>query len=283
MRLLDTAAGMRDLSRQWRREGRAVALVPTMGALHEGHLSLARLAQSEADRVIVTIYVNPTQFAPGEDLAAYPRTLDQDCALLEDLHVDAVFAPAMDMYLPDHETWVAVDGLTQGLCGLSRPAHFRGVTTVVAKLFHITEPDIAVFGQKDYQQAKVIQRMARDLDFPINIRVGPIVREADGLAMSSRNRFLSPEDRAGALVLSRSLFACRERAEAGASLAELRALLDASLAARARGKLDYAVIAHPETLREASDLAAGAVIALAMRFDSARLIDNILIGPRNDG
>ncbi|MDR2733353.1 MAG: pantoate--beta-alanine ligase [Spirochaetota bacterium] len=280
MRVIDAAAELRALSREWRREGRRVALVPTMGALHEGHLSLVRIAQTEGARVIVTIYVNPTQFSPSEDLAAYPRTLDRDCALLNDLGVDAVFAPKRDMYLPDHTTWVTVDGLTTGLCGASRPTHFRGVTTIVAKLLHIAEPDIAVFGQKDYQQARVIERMMRDMDFPVVIRVGPIVREADGLAMSSRNRFLSPEDRAAARVLSRTLFACSDRARAGASLAELCAFLDASLADRARGELDYAVIAHPATLGEIRDLSEGALIALAMRFGSARLIDNILIEPQ---
>ena len=278
MRVIENAEEMRRLSREWRREGLRIGLVPTMGALHEAHLSLVRLAQKDCARVIVTIFVNPTQFSPAEDLASYPRTLDEDLRLLEGIGADAVFTPSdAGMYLPDHETWVTVNSLTAGLCGAGRPTHFRGVTTIVSKLFNTTEPDAAVFGQKDYQQAKVIERMTRDLNFPIEIRIGPVVREAGGLAMSSRNRYLQPEDRQAAGVLSKTLAACRERAESGAPLLEVRSLLDASLASEPRANVEYAVIAHPETLAEISDFREGAVIALAARFGSTRLIDNVLV------
>jgi pantoate--beta-alanine ligase len=260
--------------------GECIGLVPTMGALHEAHLSLVRLAQGDCARVLVTIFVNPAQFSPSEDLANYPRTLDEDLRLLEDLGVDAVFTPsAADMYLPDHESWVTVDNLTAGLCGAARPTHFRGVTTIVSKLFNMTEPDVAVFGQKDYQQAKVIQRMVRDLHYPIEIRIGPVVREADGLAMSSRNRNLTPEDRLAAGILSRTLFAVKALAESGAPYAAVRALLDSSLKSEPRAQVIYAVIAHPETLAEISDFTEGAVVALAAHFGAVRLIDNVLIAP----
>jgi len=283
MRVFESASDLLGLSREWRRQGERIALVPTMGALHEGHLSLARIAREECSRVIATIFVNPAQFSAGEDLASYPRALGEDLALLHDAGADAVYAPSeANVYLPDHTSWVTVEGLTEGLCGASRPTHFRGVTTIVCKLFNIAEPDMAVFGQKDYQQAKVIERMARDLNFPVAIRIAPIVREADGLAMSSRNRFLSPEDRAAAAILYRTLTACRDLAESGASLEAVRALLDSSIRGEARAEADYAVIVHPETLGEIADISEGALIALALRFGSTRLIDNILLPPRTE-
>lgn len=178
----------------WRRQGRRIALVPTMGALHEGHAALIRGASNLGDVVVVSIYVNPAQFGPGEDFSRYPRALAADAAMCRRLRVDAVFAPGR-MYDRDHSTWVEEASMSKGRCGRSRPGHFRGVTTVVAKLFHIVQPDVAVFGQKDAQQCDVIQRMARDLDMPVRVVVAPTVREADGLALSSRNRYLTAAER----------------------------------------------------------------------------------------
>src|SRR6202167_4532080 len=212
---------MRATSRQARHTGKRLGLVPTMGALHEGHLSLVRAAQSKCDAVAASIFVNPLQFGPTEDLAKYPRTFDRDVQLLEKESVDILFAPApAEMYTPGAVTYVTVEGLSDKLCGKSRPGHFRGVATVVAKLFHIVEPELAFFGQKDAAQCAIIRRMVRDLNFPIEIVVGPIVREPDGLAMSSRNAYLSSEQREVALVLSRALSEvkkCFDRGERNAA------------------------------------------------------------------
>ncbi|HRE91943.1 MAG TPA: pantoate--beta-alanine ligase, partial [Myxococcota bacterium] len=195
---------MRRWSRSVRAEGETVALVPTMGALHEGHLRLVELAAEKADRVVVSIYVNPTQFDRAEDLEKYPRTLHSDLKALEGTRCKAVFAPT-EMYLPNNTTWVTVDGLTEHLCGLTRPGHFRGVTTIVMKLLHVVEPDVAIFGNKDYQQRRVLEQMVRDQDLPIRVIAAPTVREGDGLAMSSRNARLSSAARAQATAIPRAL------------------------------------------------------------------------------
>src|SRR5579862_8701802 len=216
MKSLQTIADMRTASRAARREGKRLGFVPTMGALHEGHLSLIRAAQSQCDVVAVSIFVNPLQFGPTEDLAKYPRPFYRDRALLEKEGLHFLFAPSSEeMYPKGAVTYVTVEGLSEKLCGRSRPGHFRGVTTVVSKLFHIIEPDAAFFGQKDAAQVAIIRRMVRDLNFPIEIVVCPIVREPDGLAMSSRNAYLKPSERKSALVLYRSLMEIKNRFDRG--------------------------------------------------------------------
>jgi pantoate--beta-alanine ligase len=278
MQVLRTVAEVR----AWRRGlAGSVGLVPTMGYLHEGHLSLVRAARAADAHVLVSIFVNPTQFAPNEDLARYPRDEERDLALLEREGVDAVFAPGVEeMYPEGLSTYVTVEGLTARLEGASRPTHFRGVTTVVAKLLNIVQPERAYFGQKDAQQLAVVRRMARDLDLPVEIVGMPIVREADGLAMSSRNVYLSPEERQAALVLSRALRLASElcaagERDAGVLRARMRALIDEEPLARA----DYVSIADPETLAELDRVDRPALASLAARFGTTRLIDNTLLAP----
>ncbi len=257
-----------------------VGIVPTMGYLHDGHLSLAERARDECASVVATIFVNPTQFAPEEDLDAYPRDLERDLGLLKEVGVDLVWMPALKgMYPDEFQTWVTVDDLTQVLEGTSRPTHFRGVTTVVAKLFNGVQPQKAYFGQKDAQQAVVIQRMVKDLDFPIEIVVCPIVREADGLAMSSRNTYLNPEQRQAATVLYRSLSAAKAAFEAGERQAEkLRAVVAEMVDAEPLAQLEYISCAHPETLRELQGAVERALLSMAVRVGKTRLIDNLEVG-----
>ncbi|HZP55949.1 MAG TPA: pantoate--beta-alanine ligase [Dehalococcoidia bacterium] len=278
MQVLRTVAEVR----AWRRGlAGSVGLVPTMGYLHEGHLSLVRAARAADAHVLVSIFVNPTQFAPNEDLARYPRDEARDLALLEREGVDAIFAPGVEeMYPEGFSTYVTVEGLTARLEGASRPTHFRGVTTVVAKLLNIVQPERAYFGQKDAQQLAVVRRMTRDLDLPVEIVGMPIVREADGLAMSSRNVYLSPEERQAALVLSRALRLASElcaagERDAGVLRARMRALIDGEPLARA----DYVSIADPETLAELDRVDRPALASLAARFGTTRLIDNTLLAP----
>lgn len=262
-----------------KRLGRIIGLVPTMGYLHEGHLSLIREARKRCDAVVVSIFVNPTQFAPNEDYDAYPHKEADDLALCQAEGAAACFLPQpADMYPQDASTWVDETLLSKGYCGAQRPIHFRGVCTVVAKLFNIVSPDVAVFGQKDFQQVAVIRRMVRDLNFPVEIIRAPIVRDPDGLAKSSRNTYLSPEQRATALSLSRSLFAAKAAVEAGERSA---ATLEAAIrqAVTAAGWLpDYATVVDAETLVPLQEVAPGAsAILLACRKDGLRLIDNILL------
>jgi pantoate--beta-alanine ligase len=265
-----------------RAERRCIGLVPTMGALHEGHLSLVRAAKAHCNAVVTTIFVNPTQFAPGEDFAKYPRTFEADCALLEKEGVDVLFAPeAAEMYPAGASTVVEVAGLSNRLDGQSRPGHFIGVATVVAKLFNIVQPNHAFFGQKDAAQVAVLRRMVRDLHFNLELVVCPTVREADGLAMSSRNRYLSPEQRQQALVLSRALR--RVEAEIGAGLVDAPALIDAGLAVLADEpeiRVDYFSVVDPNTLEDVVDVTAGALVAVAAVVGPARLIDNVAIPAR---
>lgn len=276
MRLITTAKEMLAWSRAERRAGRRVAFVPTMGALHEGHLSLLREGKQRADRLALSIYVNPTQFGPAEDLSRYPRDLEGDLEKAEKEETDAVFVPSdAEMYPQGSQTFVSVEGLAQFLCGASRPGHFRGVATVVAQLFHVVEPDVAIFGEKDYQQLALIRRMARDLAFPVEIVGAPIVREPDGLAMSSRNRYLSPEERRAALSLSASLAEARRIVEGGESeseriLARIREIVGAAGILR----LDYAAVVDAQTLEDLPRLDPPAVIALAAFVGKTRLIDN---------
>ena len=256
-----------------------VGLVPTMGALHEGHLSLVRAAQKRCGAAAVSLFVNPMQFGPTEDLAKYPRDFERDRDLLEKEGVAFLFAPAVEeMYPAGASTFVTVEGLSDRLDGKSRPGHFRGVTTVVAKLFHIVEPDCAFFGQKDAAQVAVIRHMVRDLDWPIEIVVCPIVREPDGLAMSSRNLYLNPEQRRAALVLSQSLRAVEERFRNGEKCAA--ALVEAGRNVIAQGpsvRLDYYEIVDPETLLSSEAVHSPALVAVAAFVGSTRLIDNVVL------
>jgi len=253
--------------------------VPTMGYLHEGHLSLVRRARAENDHVAVSIFVNPTQFGPHEDYNRYPRDLERDLRLLEPLGVDLVFAPSVEeMYPPGFQTWVIVEEVSRPLEGAARPGHFRGVATVVTKLFNIVQPDRAYFGQKDAQQAVVIRRMVQDLNIPVEIVVCPTVREPDGLAMSSRNTYLNPEERRAATVLFRALQATKARYEQGERDAErLREAMREVIQAEPLARLDYVSVADPETLQELDRVEDRALLSLAVYIGKTRLIDNILL------
>lgn len=279
MNIYTTINEMRSACRAARLAGRRLGLVPTMGALHEGHLSLVRAARASCDAVAVSIFVNPTQFGPNEDLARYPRSFERDQELLEREGVELLFAPGTDeMYPSGAVTWVVVEELSGKLDGRSRPGHFRGVTTVVAKLFHIVEPDVAFFGQKDAAQVAIIRRMVRDLNLPVEIAVCPIVREPDGLAMSSRNAYLDPQQRKQALVLHRSLMRVQELAGAGQpSAAKLAAAGREQVAAEPSVRLDYFEIVDPDTLDPVGDVTQGALVAVAAFVGTTRLIDNFLL------
>ncbi len=261
-----------------------------MGALHEGHLSLVRAARKACDAVAASIFVNPTQFGPQEDLAKYPRSFERDCEMLERDGVDLLFAPSVEeMYPADAGcatpavTWVTVDEMSSKLDGKSRPGHFRGVTTVVSKLFHIVEPDVAFFGQKDAAQLAIIRRMVRDLNIPVEVVACPIVREPDGLAMSSRNAYLDPQQRKQALVLHRSLMQVQKLVESGErDAAALATRGRAEFASEPSVRLDYFEIVDPGTLNPVADISRGALIAVAAFVGSTRLIDNLLVlGVRN--
>jgi pantoate--beta-alanine ligase len=254
-----------------------------MGALHEGHLSLVRAARAHCDVVAVSIFVNPTQFGPAEDLAQYPRSFDRDLELLEREGVETVFAPSVEeMYPTGGATWVTVEGLSDKLDGRSRAGHFRGVTTVVAKLFHIVEPDVAFFGQKDAAQVAIIRRMVRDLNLAVEIVVCPIVRDADGLAMSSRNAYLNPEQRKQALVLHRALLRIEKLAVGGERNAARLAAAGRQEFERVNSvRLDYVDIVDPETLDPIEDVTRGALAAVAAYVGATRLIDNVLLAAAN--
>jgi pantoate--beta-alanine ligase len=270
---------MREAAEAARRAGRSVGLVPTMGYLHEGHLSLLRRARAENDLVVLSIFVNPAQFGAGEDLERYPRDLERDLALAGGAGVDLLFhPPAEEMYLPGHSTWVDVEGLTQHLCGRSRRGHFRGVATVCTKLFALCLPHRAYFGQKDAQQALVIRRMIRDLDLGVDLVVCPIVREPDGLAMSSRNVHLSAEERAQAPMLRRALDRAEAMAAAGERSAQAIArAMRAELASAELARLDYIEIVDAEALRPVERLQGEILVAVAAYFGATRLIDNTII------
>ncbi len=251
-----------------------------MGALHEGHLSLVRAARAGAGVVAASIFVNPTQFAPNEDLATYPRSFERDCEMLEREGVDFVFAPPVEeMYSAGAITWVSVEEMSGKLDGRSRPGHFRGVTTVVSKLFNIVEPDKAFFGQKDAAQVAIIRRLVRDLNLPVEIVVCPIVREADGLAMSSRNAYLNPEQRKQALVLHRSLRRVQAMVDAGERRADaLVAVGRDEFRNQPSVRLDYFEVVNPETLDPVEDVSGGALVAVAAYLGTTRLIDNVVVG-----
>jgi pantoate--beta-alanine ligase len=284
MELIHTVSWMKQVAADARRSDRILGLVPTMGALHEGHLSLVREAQRQCSPVVVSIFVNPKQFGPSEDFQKYPRTLEADAAALEKLGVDCVFAPPPEeIYPPGFRTWVAVDGLSDRLEGCLRPGHFRGVTTVVLKLFEIVQPRFAFFGRKDAQQARIIRQMTGDLDLGTEIVVCPIVREPDGLALSSRNAYLSASDRRAATVLYRSLAGVRREIAAGERdvvhlLASVRKMIEAEPGV----SLDYAEVVDADTLEPAMALRKLCYVLLAARVGGTRLIDNALIEPAGD-
>jgi pantoate--beta-alanine ligase len=284
MKICDSVEEMRKaraLMRQDRKDWR-IGFVPTMGALHEGHLSLVRAARAQCESVVVSIFVNPLQFGPNEDLAKYPRTFERDRELLERERVDILFAPSVeDMYPKDAVTYLTVEGMSEKLCGKSRPGHFRGVTTVVAKLFHIVEPDLAFFGQKDAAQCAIIRRMVRDLNFLVEIVVGPIVREPDGLAMSSRNAYLSPQERNSALVLHRALIEVKKRFDQGERSANKLAEAGNHVLSQEPGvRPDYLEIVDPDTLDPVAEIRSEALVAVAAFVGATRLIDNVVLSPK---
>jgi len=280
MLVIDSVREMQQLGRSLRYGGHIIGFVPTMGYLHEGHLSLIRAAREECDKVVVSIFVNPAQFAPGEDFSNYPRDLERDKKLTADEGVDVVFAPtARGMYPLGFNTFVETEGeLSSGLCASSRPGHFRGVTTVVSKLFNIVGADIAYLGQKDAQQAAVIKRMVKDLNMPVNIKVMPTVREGDGLAMSSRNSYLSPEERMQAVLVSRALLRAGELVslgvrDSGSLVSEIEKILRTGKDIR----IDYICVADPETLEPVSAVEKEALILVAAYVGRTRLIDNMVV------
>jgi pantoate--beta-alanine ligase len=279
MKICETIEDMRAACREARGSGRRLGFVPTMGALHEGHLSLVRAARASCQVVAASIFVNPAQFGPNEDLAKYPRPFDRDLAMLEKEGVELLFVPSVEeMYPAGAVTWVTVEGLSDKLDGRSRPGHFRGVTTVVAKLFHIVEPDAAFFGQKDAAQVAIIRRMVRDLNFPVEIVGCPIVRQSDGLAMSSRNAYLNSEQRKQALVLHRALMRvekCWENGERNA--AKLIIEGQEELTREKSVRLDYFEVVNPESLEPVESIANGALVAVAAWVGETRLIDNVAI------
>ncbi len=279
MKVLATMGLVRACSRMARQQGKKIGFVPTMGALHEGHLSLVRTAKQQCDLVVVSIFVNPTQFGPNEDFSKYPRTFERDCQLLEREGVDVLFAPSVDeMYGNSSSTYVTVEGLSNKLDGVSRPGHFRGVTTVVSKLFNIIKPDLAFFGQKDAAQVAIVRRMVSDLKISVEIVACPIVREADGLAMSSRNAYLNAEERKRALVLRRSLIAAEEAFTNGERRSSK--LIESGLkvfAAEPAVRLDYFQVVDPETLESVEAISRPALVAVAAYVGTTRLIDNVIL------
>ncbi len=283
MRIISSAVGMQKLARFWQRQGVRVGFVPTMGYLHAGHLSLVRAARKhvgKSGRVVVSIYVNPTQFGPAEDLASYPRDLKRDLQLCRAAGVDVVFTPGdAEMYLGkaegNYSTYIIEEKLSQSMEGVTRPAHFRGVTTVVAKLFHLVLPAVAVFGQKDFQQAAIIRRMVADLNFPVKIIVAPTLREGDGLAMSSRNKYLDAEQRSQAVILFHALQAAKAAvARQSISAARLKSDLKEFFTAAPQARLDYVEFFDPETLEPVAEVKPGTQMALAVFVGKTRLIDN---------
>ena len=278
MKIVSTIEEVRAQVKEWRKEGLTVGFVPTMGYLHEGHASLMDAA-SENDKVVVSIFVNPMQFGPNEDLASYPRDLEHDAKVCEEHGVDLIFHPTPEeMYGENFYSYVDMNVLTEELCGLSRPVHFRGVCTVVTKLFNIVTPDRAYFGQKDAQQLAIIKRMVKDLNQPLEVIGCPIVREADGLAKSSRNTYLSAEERKAALVLSRSIFLGKEMVEAGERDAKkVLAAMTAEIEKEPLAKIDYVKMVDLETMQQIDTIEGGILTAIAVYIGKTRLIDNFMV------
>ncbi len=278
MQIIKTIDELRQIVKGWRKEGHSLGLVPTMGYLHDGHKSLIVKAVSENDKVVVSDFVNPTQFGANEDLSSYPRDIVRDAAICEEAGADVVFHPEPEeMYYPDSSTFVDMDRLTKGLCGKTRPTHFRGVCTVVSKLFHIVTPDRAYFGQKDAQQLAVIRRMVRDLDFGIEIVGCPIVREADGLAMSSRNTYLSAEERKAALILHKSLELGERMIQEGETdAAKVKDAIVTKMGTEPLAKIDYVELVDAETLEPVDTIKGQILAATAVYIGKTRLIDNFV-------
>ena len=281
MKLVKTVAELQQIVKETKKAGKSIGLVPTMGALHEGHASLIKASHAENDFTIVSDFVNPTQFGPTEDLDAYPRTLDHDCKLAEEMGADVLFAPSPNEMYPSRDmTWVEVTGdITKVLCGRTRPIHFRGVATVVSKLFNLAQPDKAYFGQKDAQQAQVLKRMVKDLFFPLEIRVMPIVREADGLAKSSRNVYLSKAERSAAVILSKALAKAKAAFEAGErDSAKLIALVAEMIQTEPLSNIDYVEMYQLPDLTPAEKMVTtDHLLAVAVKFGTTRLIDNTIL------
>lgn len=279
MIIAKTVSEVREQVKTWKREGLTIGLVPTMGYLHEGHASLVCAADAQCDRVVASVFVNPTQFGPGEDLASYPRDFDHDCALLKECGADMVFHPEPeDMYAPDFCTWVDMDVLTEELCGKSRPIHFRGVCTVVTKLLNIAAPDKAFFGQKDAQQLAVIKRMVRDLNMDVEIVGCPIVREEDGLARSSRNTYLSAEERKAALILSRTIALGQKLVQEGEK--DAKALVEAmkrNIESEPLARIDYVEAVDGINMQPVDKLEGSVLVAMAVYIGKTRLIDNFIL------
>ena len=276
--LLKNKTALRKFIKSQKAAGKTIALVPTMGALHAGHASLIKKARQLADSVVVSVFVNPTQFGPNEDFAKYPRTLKEDLLVCQEMGADAVFAPQpKEMYFDDRSAWVNEEALSRFLCGARRIGHFKGVCTVVSKLFNLVQPDFACFGKKDAQQLLILERMVRDLDFPIKIVECPLIREKSGLALSSRNKYLSPEEKKEALVLSRSLKAAKDAVAKGKSAAETKKLIAKIIATSPLAKIDYISVCDRETLEEVQTFKKGQkiLVALAVYFGTTRLIDNV--------
>ncbi|WP_432735673.1 pantoate--beta-alanine ligase [Maridesulfovibrio sp. FT414] len=280
MEIINNPQELQTLSLMLRAEGKKVALVPTMGFFHEGHLSLMDAARRQADVVIVSLFVNPTQFGPNEDLDAYPHNLERDAKLAEEHGVDILFTPTRDdMYYEDHSTWVEVPDLAANLCGKSRPVHFRGVATVVTKLFMTAQPHVAVFGEKDWQQLAIIKRMVRDLNIPVDVQGHPIVREESGLALSSRNVYLTEDEKKKAPMIQQGLRQMRDAVDKGKNnAAELKEELAAFYSREIPGsRVDYIEIVHPGSIENLDIIEGPALCAVAVHVGKARLIDNLLI------
>ena len=281
MKVVKTVAELQQIVKETKKAGKSIGLVPTMGALHEGHASLIKAAHAENDFTIVSDFVNPTQFGPTEDLDAYPRTLEHDCKLAEEMGADVLFAPSpKEMYPSRDMTWVEVTGdITKVLCGRTRPIHFRGVATVVSKLFNLAQPDKAYFGQKDAQQAQVLKRMVKDLFFPLEIRVMPIVREADGLAKSSRNVYLNKAERSAAVILSKALAKAKAAFEAGErDSAKLIALVTEMIQTEPLSNIDYVEMYQlPDLTPAEKTVTTDHLLAVAVKFGTTRLIDNVIL------
>ena len=281
MKIVNSIKELKSYLAEEKRNNKQIGFVPTMGALHDGHLSLVERCVKENDVCVVSVFVNPTQFGPGEDLEAYPRTLEADCILAGKMGADIVFAPAAkEMYPSADMTWVEVTGdITKVLCGRSRPIHFRGVTTVVSKLFNLAQPDRAYFGQKDAQQVQIIKRMVKDLFFNVQLRIMPIVREADGLAKSSRNTYLSQEERTAGLILSKSLRYAEELFKQGERDSSRIAAETAKLiGSEPLSEIDYVEIYElPDLKHVAGDITGSCLLAVAVRFGTTRLIDNVIL------
>ena len=279
MEIVSDPRDMQAISLAWRRLDRRIALVPTMGFFHDGHLSLMRYGRERGDRLVVSLFVNPAQFGPAEDLNRYPRDLERDEARAREAGVNVLYIPAAaDMYPEGYQTYVTVEDLSRPMCGASRPGHFRGVATVVLKLFHQVLPHLAIFGEKDYQQLAVIKRLVADLNVPVEVAGRPIVREADGLALSSRNSYLSPEERRSALVLFQALTRARDLAASGESEAEkILSEVTRIIGSTPGTRLDYAVLVDPQTLTNVDIIRGSARLAMAAWVGGTRLIDNMLL------